>query len=149
MKKHTLTALAAALSLAPALALAVDPVQPGKSGADSASKPKQEAPAAERGKNPAPDRTQEAGKSGDASTAPQAGLNKFQGKITAVDKSAQTITINDKDKGLHTIHVGENTKGVTGSTAATWNELTVGQEVRGTCRKDGEKFHAESLSISK
>ena len=149
MKRHTITALATALALAPAFAFAADPTAPGKSGADSATKPRDEAPAREPGKSPAADPTKEGGKSGDATTLPKAGANKFHGKITAVDKSAQTITIKDKEMGAHTLHVADKTKGVTGSMAASWDDLTVGAEVHGVCRKDGEKFHAESLSVSK
>ncbi len=149
MKQQTILSLAAALALAPALALAADPTAPGKSGADSASQPRDEAPATERGKSPAADPTKEGGKSGDATTLPKAGADKFKGKITAVDKTAQTITIADAKMGSHTLQVADHTKGVTGSMAAAWSDLTVGTEVHGVCRKDGEKFHAESLSVSK
>jgi len=135
-----------AIALAPALALAADPTKPGKSGQDS-SKPAQEAPARGEAKSPAADPTKEPGKSGDAPVAPKASANKFHGKITAVDKAARTITINDEKLGSHTLHVAEKTKGVTGAEAASWDQLTVGAEVKGVCRKDGEKFHAESLSV--
>jgi len=149
MKRQYLTTLAAALAFAPALAFAADPIQPGKSGADSASKPREEGAAIQPGKSPAADPTKEGGKSGDATTLPKAGANKFHGKITAVDKTAQTITVNDEKMGSHTITVESKTKGVTGSTAASWDDLKVGAEVHGVCRKDGEKFYAESLSIGK
>ena len=149
MKHHTITALAAALALAPALALAADPTLPGKSGADSATKPREEAPAREAGKNPTADPTKEGGKSGDAAVLPKAGADKFHGRITAVNKEAKTITIEDKDKGSHTLKVQDETKGVTGSTAAAWSDLKVGAEVHGVCRKDGDGFLAESLSVKK
>ncbi len=108
--------------MAPLAAIAADPVQPGKSGADA---------------------------SRDRTTIQNASGNTFRGPITAVDKEAQTITVNDAKMGIHTIHVGDKTKGVTGAQAANWSELKVGAEVHGVCRKDGEKFHAESLSLGK
>ncbi len=148
MKRISISTLLA-VALAPAIALAADATKPGKSGQDSEPKPAQEAPARNEAavKNSAADVTKESGKSGDASVAPKAGAEKFHGKITAVDKSAKTITINDDKMGLHTLHVADNTKGVTGAQAAAWDQLTVGAEVKGVCRKDGDKFHAESLSV--
>lgn len=149
MKKHSITAALLAAAFAPALALAADPVQPGKSGQDSASKPQQDAPARIPGKNPALDPAKEPGKSGDGTTIAKASASKFKGKITAVDKGAKTITINDEKMGMHTLHLADKTKGVTGAEAASWDELKLGAEVKGVCRKDGEKFHAESLSVVK
>jgi hypothetical protein len=139
-----------AVAFAPALVLAADPTKPAKSEQTAGSKPPQEAPArGESAKTPDLDRSKEPGKSGDAAKIPQANASKFQGKITAVDKSAKTITINDQKMGTHTLHVGDPTRGATGAQAASWDQLTVGAEVKGVCRKDGDKFHAESLSVVK
>jgi hypothetical protein len=146
MKRILNTIIAAAF--VPALALAADPAKPAKSEQTAGTRPAQEAPArGESSKTPDLDRAKEPGKSGDAAKIPQANANKFQGKITSVDKAAKTITINDEKMGSHTIHVADKTKGFTGAQAASWDQLTVGAEVKGACRKDGEKFHAESLSV--
>lgn len=149
MKKNILTTALLAAAFAPALALAADPTKPGKSGQDSATKPQQEAPATTAGKSPALDPSKEIGKSSDGTKIANASANKFQGKITAVDRAAKTITINDEKMGSHTLRLEAKMKGVTGAEAASWDELKVGAEVKGVCRKDGGTFHAESLSVVK
>jgi hypothetical protein len=146
--KRILTTIVAA-AFVPALALAADPTKPAKSEQTAGTKPAQEAPARGEATSPGADRTKEPGKSGDAAKVPQANANKFHGRITAVDKAAKSITINDEKLGAHTLFVAEHTKGVTGAQAAAWDQLTVGAEVKGVCRKDGDKFHAESLSVVK
>lgn len=136
-----------ALAVFPLAASAVDPTQPGKAG--QTSKPPQEAPATSPGKNVKLDPAKEPGKSSDATHIVKASASKFHGKITAVDKANQTITINDDKMVSHTIHVADNTKGVVGAEAVDWNELKVGAEVHGVTRKDGDKMQAESLSLGK
>ncbi len=141
-------------AIAPAIAFAADPIQPGKSGADSASQPQttnpQQAPAEKTpGKTITANPAVEGGKSGDAATLPKAPASKFRGTVTAVDKAGGNITVNDEKHGNQVIQVADKTKGVTGAEAASWSELKVGAEVHGVIRKDGEKFYAESLSLGK
>lgn len=63
----------------------------------------------------------------------------FQGKIASVDKAAKTFTIESKKGEGRTFVVPDTVKPVKGSNApATWDELTVGQIVRGTYRKNAD-----------
>lgn len=151
MKSNYLSILLA-LSLAPVLALADDNIKEGNSKAEGGSTPATTQSQAEtRGeaKSPAVDPTTPSGKQGVPQEVTKVPGTKFRGTITAADPASKTITINDAEKGSHTIEVLDNTKGITGSEAVSWSDLKVGTQVEGVCRKDGEKSVADSLSLAK
>lgn len=79
----------------------------------------------------------------------KAGHQKFTGPITAVNRADKTVTIKDAKMGEHKLHIGDTTKLMRGDKTATWNDLTVGTEVEGTCSKQKDMFHAETLTIKK
>ena len=149
--KILLSALSAIAIAAPAYA--VDPVEPGKTSdstrqpASATSAPSTSAAGSSAvGKSP--------GKESDgiredvtARTA-DAAANKYHGKITAINKSEKTVTIEDKKMGKHMLHIDDTTKFMKGSDKAAWSDLNVGDEIQGTCEKmEGEKFHAISAKL--
>ena len=74
----------------------------------------------------------------------------FQGKITAVDKESKMVTVQDSAGKSHKLHIGDTTKltkGSTSSDSATWDDLKVGMEVRGTHKMQGTMNHAETVTI--
>lgn len=79
-----------------------------------------------------------------------AGATQFQGKITAVDKESKMVTVKDSAGKMHKLHIGDTTKltkGSTSSDSATWDDLKVGMEVRGTHKMQGTMNHAETVMI--
>jgi hypothetical protein len=85
--------------------------------------------------NPAPSETQ---------------TNQFEGKITAVDREMKTVTLNDKNLGSHKLQLDDSTKISKGAAAesASFEDLKVGADVQGTCKKSGDMFRAETLKVS-
>jgi hypothetical protein len=79
-----------------------------------------------------------------------AGATQFQGKITAIDKESKMVTVQDSVGKSHKLHIGDTTKlskGSTSSDSATWDDLKVGMEVRGTHKMQGSMNHAETVMI--
>jgi hypothetical protein len=145
IKIHYSLPVAVSLICLPLAAQAQDPKSPGKSG-DAAREPAAKAP--ERpGDSPAAAPSQP-GKSSDAVNE-RVAENRFRGKITSLNKTEKTVTLEEAGKGSHTVHIGPDTKLNKGSDTATWNDLAIGKEVEGTCRKVGEKVHAETLNVTK
>jgi hypothetical protein len=79
-----------------------------------------------------------------------ADINQFNGKITAVDKDSNMLTVDDKNLGPHKLHIDDSTKiNKSGSEAAKFDELKIGDQVQGTCKKmSGDTFHAQTLTVS-
>lgn len=137
-----------AIAAAPVLALADDSTrQPGSSTTTTTTVVEQTPTALGEAKDPAVDPSKQPGKQGVPPTVPQVHGDKFNGLITATDPALKTITVNDTDRGTRVIQVLDQTKGITGAEAASWIDLTVGAQVKGVCRRDGEKYIAESLSV--
>jgi hypothetical protein len=138
--KHNIAQISLALGIA---ALCVAPLY----AADQAPAPSA-APA-----SGTPENRVGAGNRGNDATAAQgadaAKENRYAGKITAVDKEAKTVSVDDKNLGPHKLHIGESTKiQKEGAEAGTWNDLKVGAQVEGTCKKHGEMFHAETVKVT-
>jgi len=153
MKTKYLSLILAA-AIAPAIAWADDTQKDTdksqKEGSSSSVTQQQQAPDRGEAKSPAADPSAQPGKQGVAQAEPPKNIgNKFEGNITAVDIAQKAITINDQDNNSRTIQVLDNTKGITGAEATNWSELSVGAQVKGVYRRDGEKFVAESLSINR
>lgn len=73
----------------------------------------------------------------------------FQGKITALDKAAKTVTIEDKDGKTQTLHIGDSTRlSRDGTGSANWDDLKVGAQISGLQKPMGSMSHAETLSVS-
>ncbi len=86
-----------------------------------------------------------------SSSTEAASANQFQGKITAVDKESKMVTIQDSKGNMRKLHIGDTTKlskGSTSSDSATWDDLQVGMEIRGTHKMQGSMNHAETVTIS-
>ena len=66
----------------------------------------------------------------------------FHGKITAADKTAQTITV-----GKQTYNVTSTTRFVKDGKPATSDDAKVGEEVGGVAKKDGDKLNLVTLRI--
>lgn len=145
IKSYYSLPLAVSLICLPLAAQAQDPSSPGKSG-DAAREPAAKAP--ERSGDSPSAAPGQPGKSSDAVNE-RVAENRFRGKITSLNKEEQTVTLDEAGKGLHTVHVGPTTKLSKGSDTATWNDLEVGKEVEGICRKMGDKFQAETLTVAK
>ena len=66
-----------------------------------------------------------------------------------MDKESKMLTVDDKNLGSHKLHVDESTKlNKSGSEAAKFDELKIGDEVQGTCKKMGDMFHAQTLRVN-
>jgi hypothetical protein len=125
----------AASSIAlPLLAYSVDPAEPGKTS-DAVKNPPAQSPAANRDLAPGPN--------------PTVSERQFTGRITAVNRDDNTITVNDQTTGSQVLHIGETTKMKRGNTGATWDDLKVGENVQGMMRTDGSRAHASSIEIGK
>jgi hypothetical protein len=85
-------------------------------------------------------------KASDAVTE-KAPSREFEGKITATNKEAMTVTVEDKKNTKHTVHIGSTTKVKKGGAEAKFSDIMVGESVRGTCVKKGDASHAETLII--
>lgn len=154
MKPNIIIPLVVGALALPISAMAQTPQEPGKTG-DGVKNP----PATEPGRPAEPLRTpnaaerNEPGKASDAvkepsSAKPTAEMQrKFKGPITAVDREAKTITINDQSMGSHKLHLGDSTKLNRDGKQASWDDLKVGATVEGTCRGGTDKAHAETLNI--
>jgi hypothetical protein len=71
----------------------------------------------------------------------------FHGKIDSVDAKAKTFTIKGKIN-TRVFHVADGvaiTKGE--GAAANWDDLKVGEEIRGSYKKDGDKLEAASVKV--
>ena len=61
------------------------------------------------------------------------------------------VTIQDSQGNMRKLHIGDTTKlskGSTSSDSATWDDLQVGMEIRGTHKMQGSMNHAETVTIS-
>ena len=70
----------------------------------------------------------------------------FQGKISALDKIAMTITLEGKEKN-RTISVTSKTKIMKAGKPATFDDARVGEEVAGQLRNTDGKLEASSLRL--
>ena len=70
----------------------------------------------------------------------------FQGKISALDKIAMTITLEGKEKN-RTISVTSKTKIMKAGKPATFDDARVGDEVAGQLRDTDGKLEASSLQL--
>jgi hypothetical protein len=118
----------------PLLAYGLDPAEPGKAS-DAVKSPPTQGPTANR--NVTPD------------SSPTVNERQFNGRITAVNRDENTITINDQTIGSQVLHIGETTKLKRGNTGASWDDLKVGENVQGMMRTDGSRAHASSIEIGK
>lgn len=82
-----------------------------------------------------------------AMTEKKEAKSRYSGKIASVDASAKTVTIEGKTSRF--IYVtGETKLKKTDGTAATWDDLKIGEEVRGAYVKaDDGKMHASTLKV--
>jgi hypothetical protein len=69
----------------------------------------------------------------------------FNGKVKAVDKAKHTITI-DREKS-NTFHVTPHTKIVKAGKPATFDDITIGEQVGGKAHEKDGKLEATSLRI--
>ena len=70
----------------------------------------------------------------------------FHGKVASVDKSAKTVTLDDKNK--RTFQVTSETKIMKNEKPATLDDVTVGEEIRGSYKKnDDQTMSLRSLYI--
>ena len=132
----------------PILAFSEDPAEPGKAS-DAVRNPPASNPAG-RDLTPAP-ADPEPGKTSDAVREPSSTSNErqFNGRITSVNRSDNTITVNDQTVGSQLLHIGETTKMKRGTAGASWDDLKVGENVQGMMRTDGARAHASSIEIGK
>jgi hypothetical protein len=133
----------------PLFAGAQDSKDPGKAS-DAVKNPPAQSPGGTRDLAPtAPDR--EPGKSSDSVREPNptASERQFTGRITSVNRSDNTITINDQSSGSQVLYIGETTRMKRGNTGASWDDLKVGENVQGMMRSDGARAHASTLEIGK
>jgi len=89
----------------------------------------------------------------DATTPPAASAKKhagqtFAGKITAVDTTANTVTVAAADGSL-TLNVTSTTKITKDKNSATLADFAVGDQVAGAYKKDGDKLNATVLHNGK
>jgi len=72
----------------------------------------------------------------------------FAGKITAVDTTANTVTVAAADGSL-TLNVTSTTKITKDKNPATLADFAVGDQVAGAYKKDGDKLNATVLHNGK
>lgn len=77
-----------------------------------------------------------------AAAKPKRDTQPFKGKITATDKTAQTITV-----GKQTYNVTSTTRFVKDGKPATCDDAKIGEEVGGVAKKDGDKLNLVTLRI--
>jgi hypothetical protein len=118
----------------PLIVYGVDPAEPGKTS-DAAKSPPAQSPGANRKLTP--------------DSSPTVNERQFNGRITAVNRDDNTITVNDQTTGSQVLHIGETTKMKRGNTGASWDDLKVGENVQGMMRTDGSRAHASSIEIGK
>lgn len=109
-----------------------------------------QAPAPSAPPSSSPTDTRVPGSSSSSATSTAADTQ-FQGKITAIDKESKMVTIQDQSGSAKKLHIGDTTKlmkGATSSDPASWDDLKVGMEIRGTHKMQGSMSHAESVMIS-
>jgi len=158
MKTLAMITIAAALAASPVSFAAEDDKSPGKASdavkepaAPAATKPESGAAGgADAGRRPGKESDtvrEPTGKESEKKASGDKEGAKFSGKITSVDKAAKTITINDKERGTHTLHVDADTKMLPGNAKADWDHLKVGDQVNGMCKKQGDRTHALSLEL--
>lgn len=130
------------------LAYAQDRQDPGKAS-DAVKNPPAAAPGTARELAPTAPADREPGKTSDAVREESANERQFTGRITAVNRNDNTITVNDQTIGSQVLHIAETTKMKRGSAGASWNDLKVGESVQGMMRTDGSRAHASSIEIGK
>jgi len=78
-----------------------------------------------------------------AATAPAKKSLPFHGKVASVDAAAMTFTV-----GTTTIAVASTTKITKDGKPAVFSDITVGEAVKGSYKKDGEgKYTAASVTV--
>ena len=134
----------------PIVVFGQDSVDPGKAS-DAIKNPPAVNPGTTREAVPAAPSAREPGKTSDAIREPNptAAERQFTGRITSVNRSENTITINDQTVGSQVLHIGETTRMKRGGTGASWSDLKVGETVQGMMRNDGTRAHASSVEIGK
>ncbi|HET6407216.1 MAG TPA: hypothetical protein VFG14_04990 [Chthoniobacteraceae bacterium] len=132
----------------PLFACGADQIEPGKES-DAVKNP----PAADTSRDlvPAPSDAREPGKSSDSVREPNPTNTErqFTGRITSINRSQNTITINDQSTGSQVLHIGETTRMKRGSAGASWDDLKVGENVQGMMRADGTRAHVSSMEVGK
>ena len=132
----------------PLFACGADPAEPGKAS-DAVKNP----PAVDTSRDltPAPSDAREPGKSSDSVREPNPTNTErqFTGRITSINRSENTITINDQSTGSQVLHIGETTRMKRGSAGASWDDLKVGENVQGMMRADGTRAHVSSMEVGK
>ena len=86
-----------------------------------------------------------------ATNAPAAPAHKkagIHGKVSAVEATAMTVTVTGK-AGDNTYNVTSDTKIMKDGAPATFADITVGEMVYGTFKKDGDKMNAVKITIGK
>lgn len=113
---------------------------------EAKKKPATEKPAA-KSTEPAPAAASKDAKS--SATKPK--LLPYQGEVDAVDTSAKTFVLKNKDGKAHTFSVTDQTQIIHGDASpAQFDEIKVGEWVRGSRIKTGEaKWDAVKVTIGK
>ena len=71
----------------------------------------------------------------------------FRGKVSAVDKTAKTITLDGKEKG-RTFQITSGTKITKDGKPAVLDDVTVGESVRGVAKENATgKLEAVTLKV--
>jgi hypothetical protein len=77
------------------------------------------------------------------------GQMQYSGRITSVNRKDKTITVEDRQSGRETLHIGQDTRIMKGSDSASWDQLREGEQVRGTASRTGELNHAQTIEIGR
>ena len=97
---------------------------------------------------PAITRAQDAAANSSSATAPAHKKATIHGKVSAVDATAMTVTVTGK-AGDSTYTVTSDTKITKDGAPATFADITVGEMIGGTYKKDGDKMYATKIVIGK
>jgi hypothetical protein len=112
---------------------------------ETKKKPAAEKPAATKPADPAPVAAL------DAKTPAKPKLLPYQGEVDAVDTTAKTFVLKNKDGKAHTFAVSDQTQIMHGDASpAQFDEIKIGEWVRGSRVKTGEaKWDAVKVTIGK
>jgi hypothetical protein len=97
---------------------------------------------------PAITRAQDAATNSPSATPPVHKKATIHGKVSAVDATAMTVTVTGK-AGDKTYYVTSDTKIAKDGAPAAFADITVGEVVYGTYKKDGDKMNAVKITIGK
>jgi len=73
----------------------------------------------------------------------------INGKVSAVDATAMTVTVSTKKGGDQTFTVTSDTKITKNDASVTFADITVGEVVSVASKKDGDKMTATKITIGK